>query len=123
MSPLLKTNEAFCLKDLIDYEENSIANLDVVTTPSMKYVLMAFDKGTSLSPHRAPGSAIVFALDGSASGNGLTGCHFCQMLPCGHGLRNSSGFSTRLQISVPKPNDYSKPFFNFSKALFSSRDT
>ena len=66
MSPLLKTNEAFCLKDLIDYEENSIANLDVVTNPSMKYVLMAFDKGTGLSPHRAPGNAIVFALDGSA---------------------------------------------------------
>ena len=32
----------------------------------MKFVLMAFDAGTSLPPHRAPGNAILTALEGKA---------------------------------------------------------
>ena len=64
MNPNAKTNEVFELKNLIDYEEGSIANMDVVSNPTMKYVLMAFDEGTGLTPHRAPGNAIVFALEG-----------------------------------------------------------
>ena len=63
----VKTNEVFALKNLISYEEGSIANMDVVSTPDMKYVLMAFDEGTGLTPHRAPGNAIVFALEGKAT--------------------------------------------------------
>lgn len=62
-----KTNEVFELKNLIDYEEGSIANMDVVSNPTMKYVLMAFDEGTGLTPHHAPGNAIVFALEGKAT--------------------------------------------------------
>lgn len=30
----------------------------------MKFVLMAFDEGTGLTPHRAPGNAILTALEG-----------------------------------------------------------
>ncbi|MCI5856281.1 MAG: cupin domain-containing protein [Agathobacter sp.] len=67
MNNNVKTNEVFALKDLISYEEGSIANMDVVSNDTMKYVLMAFDKGTGLTPHRAPGNAIVFALDGKAT--------------------------------------------------------
>lgn len=67
MNANVKTNEVFALKNLISYEEGSIANMDVVSTPDMKYVLMAFDEGTGLTPHRAPGNAIVFALEGKAS--------------------------------------------------------
>lgn len=67
MNCKIKANEVFALKDLIDYEEGSIVNLDVVSNNTMKYVLMAFDEGTGLSEHRAPGNAIVFALDGSAT--------------------------------------------------------
>lgn len=67
MNSALKTNEVFQLKDLISYEEGSISNMDVVSTGNMKYVLMAFDKGTGLTPHRAPGNAIVFALEGKAT--------------------------------------------------------
>lgn len=67
MNDIVKTNEVFALKDLISYEEGSIANLDVVSNPTMKYVLMAFDEGTGLTPHRAPGNAIVFALEGNAT--------------------------------------------------------
>lgn len=67
MNANIKTNEVFALKNLIDYEEGSIANMDIVSNSTMKYVLMAFDEGTGLTPHRAPGNAIVFALDGKAT--------------------------------------------------------
>lgn len=67
MNQNVKANEVFELKNLISYEEGSIANMDVVSNPSMKYVLMAFEEGTGLTPHRAPGNAIVFALEGKAT--------------------------------------------------------
>ena len=40
---------------------------DVVSNDTMKFVLMAFDEGTGLTPHRAPGNAIIFALEGKAT--------------------------------------------------------
>ncbi len=67
MNANVKDSEVFALKDLISYEEGSIANMDIVSNDTMKYVLMAFDEGTGLTPHRAPGNAIVFALEGSAT--------------------------------------------------------
>ena len=66
MNAAVKPGEVMYLKDLISYEEGSIANLDIVHNETMKFVLMAFDAGTGLSPHRAPGNAIVFASDGEA---------------------------------------------------------
>lgn len=66
MNNILKTGEVFKLKGLIQYEEGSISNLDIVRNDTMKFVLMAFDEGTGLQPHRAPGNAIVFALEGQA---------------------------------------------------------
>lgn len=66
MNAVVKTNEVLNLKNLISYEEGSIANLDVVHNDTMKFVLMAFDAGTGLSPHRAPGNAIITALEGKA---------------------------------------------------------
>ena len=67
MNANVKANEVFELKNLINYEDGSIANMDIVSNSSMKYVLMAFDEGTGLTPHRAPGNAIVFALEGKAT--------------------------------------------------------
>ena len=67
MNNLIKSGEVMKLKDLISYEEGSIANLDVVSNDTMKFVLMAFDEGTGLTPHRAPGNAIIFALEGKAT--------------------------------------------------------
>ena len=69
MNNLVKAGEVMKLKDLISYEEGRISNLDVASTDTMKFVLMAFDKGTGLTPHRAPGNAIIFALDGKATIN------------------------------------------------------
>ena len=66
MNQILKAGEAVQLKDLISYEEGSIANIDLVSSDTMEFVLMAFDEGTGLTPHRAPGNAIVTALEGSA---------------------------------------------------------
>lgn len=67
MNNLIKSGEVMKLKDLISYEDGSIANLDVVSNDTMKFVLMAFDEGTGLTPHRAPGNAIIFALEGKAT--------------------------------------------------------
>ena len=66
MNSILKAGEATELKNLISYEEGSIANLDLAHTDNMKFVLMAFDEGTGLTPHRAPGNAILTALEGKA---------------------------------------------------------
>ena len=67
MNNLVKAGEVMKLKDLIQYEDGSISNLDVASNSSMKLVLMAFDAGTGLTPHRAPGNAIIFALEGKAT--------------------------------------------------------
>lgn len=66
MNSILKSGAATELKDLISYEEGSIANLDLAHTDNMKFVLMAFDESTGLTPHRAPGNAILTALEGKA---------------------------------------------------------
>ena len=66
MNSILKAGAATELKDLISYEEGSIANLDLAHTDNMKFVLMAYDEGTGLTPHRAPGNAILTALEGKA---------------------------------------------------------
>ena len=66
MNNNIHSGEALKLANLISYEEGSITNMDVVHTDNMKFVLMAFDAGTGLSPHRAPGNAIVTALEGNA---------------------------------------------------------
>ena len=66
MNKIIKSGEVMKLKDLISYEDGSITNIDVVSNDTMKFVLMAFDEGTGLTPHRAPGNAIIFALEGKA---------------------------------------------------------
>lgn len=66
MNNLIKAGTPTVLKELISYEEGSIANLDIVHADNMKFVLMAFDEGTGLTPHRAPGNAILTALEGEA---------------------------------------------------------
>ena len=66
MNPILKDGEVFELKDLIPYQDGKIVNLDLLSSPKMKFVVMSFDEGTGLSEHSAPGEALVFALDGKA---------------------------------------------------------
>lgn len=66
MNNVVKAGQAIQLKELISYVEGSISNMDIVKNETMKFVLMAFDAGTGLSPHRAPGNAIITAIEGSA---------------------------------------------------------
>ena len=64
MNEVVKVGEVFRLAELVPYQEDKIVNMDVIHNEKMKFVVMAFDKGTSLSEHAAPGEALLFALDG-----------------------------------------------------------
>ena len=64
MNESVKAGEVFRLAELVPYAEGKIVNMDVVHNDKMKFVVMAFDEGTGLSEHAAPGEAIIFALDG-----------------------------------------------------------
>ncbi len=66
MNNIIKAGEVFKIADKVPYKQGSIVNLDVASNENMKYVIMAFDEGTGLTPHSAPGDAIVFALEGKA---------------------------------------------------------
>ena len=66
MNEKIKAGQVFKLADMIPYEKDKIVNMDMVHNDKMKFVIMAFDAGTGLSEHAAPGEAIVFALDGKA---------------------------------------------------------
>ena len=65
MNERITPGSVFELKDLIDYEEGSVVNCNIVTNAGLRYALMAFDQGTGLQPHRAPGNAIVTAIEGT----------------------------------------------------------
>ncbi|NLK66465.1 MAG: cupin domain-containing protein [Campylobacteraceae bacterium] len=62
----LNTGEIISLKNEIDYVEGGISNLDIVSQKGIKIMLMAFDEGQGLSPHSAPGDALVVPLEGKA---------------------------------------------------------
>ena len=64
MNDVLKSGNVFALKDLLPYKEGKIVNMDLVDGDKTKFVIMAFDTGTSLSEHAAPGDALIFCLDG-----------------------------------------------------------
>ncbi|MCR5346154.1 MAG: hypothetical protein K6E38_00080 [Fretibacterium sp.] len=64
MNDAIRTGEVFRLAELVPYAEGKIVNMDVVHNDRMKFVVMAFDEGTGLSEHAAPGEALIFALDG-----------------------------------------------------------
>ncbi|MDO4288649.1 MAG: cupin domain-containing protein [Eubacterium sp.] len=67
MNKAVKAGEVFSLAALVPYEKDSIVNMDVASNDAMKLVVMAFDAGTGLSEHRAPGDALVLALEGEAT--------------------------------------------------------
>lgn len=54
------------LVDYLDYVDGGIANIDLVSKDRFRLVLMAFDAGEGLKPHKAPGDALVIALEGKA---------------------------------------------------------
>ncbi len=64
MNEAVKAGKIFRLSELVPYSDGKIVNMDIVHNDKMKFVVMAFDEGTGLSEHAAPGEAIIFALDG-----------------------------------------------------------
>ncbi len=64
MNKAIQAGEVFQLAELIPYQEGKIVNMDIAHNSKMKFVIMAFDKGTGLSEHAAPGEAMIFALNG-----------------------------------------------------------
>ena len=60
MNNAIKAGEIFKLPELVPYQESKIVNMDVVHNDKMKFVVMAFDAGTGLSEHAAPGEALIF---------------------------------------------------------------
>ena len=54
------------LINCLDYVEGAIANIDLASKDEFKVFLMAFDAGEGLKPHKAPGDALVIALEGKA---------------------------------------------------------
>lgn len=62
----LEKGKALQLKDQIEYVEGGIANVDLAKREGVKFALLAFDEGQGLSPHTAPGDALIMALEGRA---------------------------------------------------------
>lgn len=63
----VRIGKPFSLAELVPYEQGSIVNMDVAHNDQMKFVVMSFDAGMALAPHRASGDALVFALEGKAT--------------------------------------------------------
>lgn len=64
MNEMVKAGEVFRLADLVPYQAGKIVNMDIAHGEGVKFAVLAFDAGTGLSEHAAPGEALVFALDG-----------------------------------------------------------
>lgn len=62
-----ETGTAFKLADAVPYADGRIVNRDLAHNAHLKLVEMAFDAGTGLSEHAAPGDALLLALDGEAT--------------------------------------------------------
>ena len=64
MNEAIKAGEVFTLAGLVPYQAGKIVNMDIAHNDKMKFVVMAFDEGTGLTEHAAPGEALVLALEG-----------------------------------------------------------
>ena len=66
MKPLFQGGDVAMLKELVDYEDEAIVKREILSNNDMKLILMAFDGGEKLGPHRAPASAVLVVLEGKA---------------------------------------------------------
>ncbi len=64
MNENIKAGEVFELKDLLPYMEDKIVNTEIYKSDKSRLSLISMAKGTTLSPHKAPGEALLFILDG-----------------------------------------------------------
>lgn len=66
MNEKIKSGEIFALKDLLPYQDDKVINIDVFKSDKSALSVISMAKGTSLKPHKAPGEALLFILDGEA---------------------------------------------------------
>ncbi len=59
-------SEVVKLKDMVNYQNDSIVSRIIIKKPQANLSLFAFDKGQSLSEHTAPFDAMIQILDGEA---------------------------------------------------------
>jgi len=52
------------LKDMVEYQDNSIVSRTVIDKETGTITLFAFDKGQGLSEHTAPFDAMVYVVEG-----------------------------------------------------------
>ncbi|MCX7991576.1 MAG: cupin domain-containing protein [Proteobacteria bacterium] len=55
------------LKNLVEYQEDSVISKEILKKATGTLTVFAFDKGQGLSEHTAPFDAIVIILDGCAN--------------------------------------------------------
>lgn len=58
--------EAISLNDQIDYEPGQVASMTLTNQPQIGMTLFAFDEGTKITSHAAPGDAMPIVLEGEA---------------------------------------------------------
>jgi quercetin dioxygenase-like cupin family protein len=56
----------FNIKDLIEYQKNSVVSREIIKKETGTVTIFAFDKGEGLSEHTAPFDAMVQIVDGTA---------------------------------------------------------
>ncbi len=64
MNQVINKGKVFALKDTLPYQEGKIVNLTLLESESAQLAILAMSKGTELSPHKAPGEALLLILDG-----------------------------------------------------------
>ena len=58
--------EAISLKEQIDYEPGQVVSMTLTNQPQVGMTLFAFDQGTKIGTHAAPGDAMPTILEGEA---------------------------------------------------------
>lgn len=64
MNEMINKGKVFALKDALPYQDGKIVNLTLMENEKSQLAILAMSKGTELSPHKAPGEALLLILDG-----------------------------------------------------------
>lgn len=62
----METIKPVKLKNLINYQKDSVVSREIIKKPAGTVTLFAFAQGQGLSEHKTPFTALVYLLDGKA---------------------------------------------------------
>ena len=63
---IMNLNESNSIKDLVEYQKESVVSKTLIKQEKGTITIFAFDKGQGLSEHTAPFDALVQVIDGKA---------------------------------------------------------